>query len=134
MRRSLSAVCIGLSLLALAACKGPLTGSVTGNPQATAPIEIKDGDPVMVPGFAIVGKYVAIDSEWAQAFEYANDDDAARDQSKVSPDGQTVDGRPMTWNGPVHFYRHGPVIVVYVGSNGGILQKLSDGGGQFAGN
>ncbi len=138
MRRSTLAI-LSLSLVALAGCN--LTGSVTPpdqnvnqNPDATAPIEIRDGDAVMVPGFSIAGRYVGVDGEWIQAFEYPNEDLAITDEAKVSPDGQMVDGNQMNWNGPVHFFRHGPVIVVYVGGNEGILQKLSDGGGQFAGN
>ena len=53
----------------------------------------------------------------------------------MSTDGHSIGGNAVSWDGPVHFFRHGKVIVAYPGSNEGILAKLrADGGAQFAGN
>ena len=88
----------------------------------------------VLPGFSVMGEYIEIDGERTMVFEYSDEGAAEEDQNKVSGDGMNIDGNDVSWDGPVHFFRHGTVIVVYVGENEGILEKLrTDAGDQFAG-
>ncbi len=135
--------------LLLSACGANLQGSVTPDgdvqeeqqqgeqPQENKPtlVEYQNGDWLALPGFSVAGKVMPMDGELIVVYEYDSDEAAEADQSNVSSDGQTVSSNAMAWAGPVHFFRHGRVMVVYVGSNEGLLEKLrADGGDQFAGN
>lgn len=125
--------------LLLSACGANLQGSATPDDlqeQTAQPATIvfHDGDSLALPGFSVAGKVMSRDGELIVVYEYGSDDAAATDAAKVSVDGRTVDGNAMAWGGPVHFFRHGRVVVVYVGTHAGLLAKLSaDASGQFAG-
>lgn len=128
------------------ACGANLQGSVApdaqeqqrdGQSQKDQPstTEFSAGDSLALPGFSTAGRVIENNGELIAVFEYGNDEEAEADQAKVGGDGQSVDGNAVSWAGPVHFFRHGRVIVVYVGSDENLLEKLrADAGDQFAGN
>lgn len=133
----------------LSACGTNLSGSVSpgGEMQEeqtvveqvqenfAATVQIRDGGLLVLPGFSSIGKGMTRFGEVIAVFEYDSAEAAAADADKVGVDGQTTDGSPIAWEGPVHFYHHNRVLIVYVGSNEDFLAKLAaDGGDQFAGN
>lgn len=135
----------------LSACGANLLGSVTPDDAENsqqelqqeeqtqesqpAAAEFRAGDSLSLPGFSVAGQVMDLDGELIAIYEYDSDEAAEADQAKVSDDGQTIDGNKMAWTGPVHFFRSGRVMVVYVGNNDSLLKKLSaNGTGQFAGN
>ena len=154
MRHPLFTVLISSSLL-LYACSGQYKASVLpdgGAEQAPAvttnavavtvpppapalivPSAIREGDTVTIAGMSVGGRYLKIDDELVMIFEYKNERDAKADQAKVSQNGKMIGQRVIIWNAPVHFFRHGQVIVIYLGNTSSLLKKLSDGGRQFAG-
>lgn len=135
----------------LSACGANLQGSVTPDaqeqqqdeqqqneqPKEDRPptTEFSAGDSLALPGFSVAGRVMENNGELIAVFEYGNDEAAEADQAKIGGDGQSVGGNAVSWVGPVHFFRHGRVIVVYVGSDENLLEKLRvDAGDQFAGN
>lgn len=130
---------LAIPLVILSGCAN-LTGSVTPGEleeqrQATrTPAQIQENDPVTLNGLSIEGRFVGVDGEWMRVFEYESEEAAIADQGKISADGAMIDGNAVTWGGPVHFFRSGRVIVVYLGKTDSILKKLSESGPQFAGN
>lgn len=137
--------------LLLSACGANLLGSVTPAPEADVQeeqqqgeqppentptlVQYQNGDWLALPGFSVAGRVTPVGGELIVVYEYESDSAAETDQAKVSSDGQRVSDNAMAWAGPVHFFRHGRVMIVYVGSNEDLLAKLrADGGDQFAGN
>jgi hypothetical protein len=58
---------------------------------------------------------------------------AVQDAARVAPDGSPKTG-PRDWQGPAHFFRADRVVVLYVGSDRGVLSLLTHLlGSQFAG-
>lgn len=92
------------------------------------------GGPVAQPFFSVPGRFVRINREDVQVFEYADEAGARAGADEVSPDGGTVGGSAMMWAGPPHFYRKGLLIVLYVGEDPSVLSPLQRVlGPQFAG-
>lgn len=59
-------------------------------------------------------------------FEYERESDAAAEASRVRPDGQPGDTVRITWVATPRFYRHGTLIVLYVGCDGRLLTALQN--------
>lgn len=57
-------------------------------------------------------------------FRYTTIEQAKQDLDKVSPDGKTIDGTTMPWDGPVHVFHLSKRIVIYIGSNPNTLQTI----------
>ncbi len=86
------------------------------------------------PFFTVTGRIVNVNGEGVQVFEYPNAAMAEREAKLVSPSGSPVGTSMITWMAPPHFYRSGPVIALYVGSNGAVTKALEAAlGPQFAG-
>ena len=70
----------------------------------------------------------------AQAFQFAGEFEADAIAETVSADGSSVGTSMISWAAPPHFYKAGRLIVVYVGSEGGVINILREiTGPQFAG-
>ena len=123
----------------LSACGANLRGSTTmddlqDQPAQTTTVVFHEGDSLALPGFSVAGKVMNRNGELIVVYEYNSETASAADAAKVSTDGRSVDGNALAWNGPVHFFRHGRVTVVYVGTNADLLATLrADAGDQFAG-
>lgn len=69
-----------------------------------------------------------------QAFEYASPAAAQADAARINPDGSGTVTTLVSWVGRPHFYRTGPLLVLYVGSEGNVIGPLEAVlGQQFAG-
>lgn len=86
------------------------------------------------PFFTVQGRMIAVDGRDVQVFEYpdaASMEDAAGD---VSADGGSVGTSMIGWVEPPHFYKTARLVVLYVGTDAGVMQLLEDVlGEQFAG-
>ena len=100
---------------------------------AAADVPSPDGQEVTIPGFTVTGHLTGVAGEWVGVFEYPTVEAAEADKVKVSPDGKTVDGQPVGWTAPVHYFHHGQVIAVYMGTSDSVIQTLTQSGPQFAG-
>jgi hypothetical protein len=90
--------------------------------------------PLSQPFLSVPGRLIAVGDEQVQVFEYADERSAQADAARISPDGSKVGNTHVDWFRPVHFYRRGHVLAVYVGDRPDIktaLERLL--GPQFAG-
>ncbi|MDX1436182.1 MAG: SH3 domain-containing protein [Anaerolineales bacterium] len=98
-----------------------------------AGVEIS-GEGLVSPFFSVAEQVLIVNGEEVRVYEYAEAAQAESEAAQVSPDGSTIGSVNPTWFGPPHFYRDGQLIVLYVGSNEGIIEALDTVlGPQFAG-
>ncbi len=69
-----------------------------------------------------------------QVFEFASEVEADAVAETVSADASSVGTSMIFWVAPPHFYKAGRLIVIYVGSDSGVINILQEiMGSQFAG-
>ena len=77
---------------------------------------------------------IRIRSEDVQVFQYRDATATNAQAALISPNGTTVGTSKLQWIGPPHFYKHGTLLVLYVGNDAQVLQALESAlGRQFAG-
>lgn len=72
-------------------------------------------------GESVMGQ---LQGETYRFFRYQTIEEAKADSAKVSPDGKSIAGTRIHWEGPVHFYYKLRRIVIYVGSNPKMLDSI----------
>ena len=89
---------------------------------------------VSQPFFTVQGQLFNVDGEEIQVFEFASADEADAVALIVSADGSSAGTSLINWVAPPHFYKAGRLIVIYVGSDSGVIGALQAAmGPQFAG-
>ena len=89
---------------------------------------------VSQPFFAPQGQVLSVNGEDVQVFEFGSTEEADTVTQGISADGSSVGTSMVGWVAPPHFYRAGQLIVIYVGSNDGVISALQEAmGAQFAG-
>ena len=89
---------------------------------------------VSQPFFAPDGQVLTVNGEDVQAFEFASAEEADAVAETVSAGGSAIGTSMVTWVAPPHFYKAGKLIVLYVGCDGDVLDRLQETmGPQFAG-
>ena len=89
---------------------------------------------VSQPFFAPQGQILTVNGEDVQAFEFPSTEEANAVAETVSADGSSIGTSMVGWVAPPHFYKTGKLIVIYVGSDGGVISALQAAmGSQFAG-
>lgn len=136
---------VGLVVLAVgsAACGGL---SASNRPQhatdyasvldhlRAAGLSAEPGEEVEQPFLAVTGRMIQVRGGDVQVFSYSDPAAAAAQAARISADGATVGTANIHWIGPPHFYRHGVILVVYVGDDAQVLRALESAlGPQFAG-
>ncbi len=102
------------------------------------------GTGINQPFMNVDGRTLAVNGEQIQVYEYASVSYANKQASYITPDGTAFttvssSGTPVSaaivdWVKPPHFYKAGRLIVIYVGSNNGVIHLLVRVlGKQFAG-
>ena len=100
----------------------------------TAGATVDLGSAISQPFLSGVGRIMKVNGADVQAFEYRSPAAAEADAVRINPDGSGTATTLVTWVGPPHFYRTGPLIVLYVGSQGDVMRPLEAVlGQQFAG-
>ena len=75
-----------------------------------------------------------MDGEDVQVFEFASAEEADTVSQSISADGSSIGTSMVAWVAPPHFYKAGKLIVIYVGSDSGVISALQAAmGSQFAG-
>jgi hypothetical protein len=74
-------------------------------------------EPLATVELPLTGESVmgSIGEEEYRYFRYQTVEEALLDKVKISSDGRTIDGKEITWEGPVHIYHLAKRIVIYVG-------------------
>lgn len=84
--------------------------------------------------FSVPAVIVNAGGESIQVYQYANEAAAQADAALVDASGSSIGGSQPFWVDVPHFFRSGNLIVLYVGSDGGVLSALEALlGPQFAG-
>jgi len=139
--RKMFVVLMALLTLVLAACSTG-TGSDTGSEAGSSSGEIKGYDDLVgalrdagssvesaeeleQPFFTVKGKVIRVDGADVQVFEYSDEAAMGAEASQISPDGTSVGTSMMMWVEPPHFWAKGRLIVLYVGSDAGVIENLS---------
>ena len=89
---------------------------------------------VSQPFFAPQGQVLSVNGEDVQVFEFTSSEEADTGAQRISAGGSSIGASMVGWVAPPHFYKAGQLIVIYVGSDDGIISALQRGmGAQFAG-
>jgi hypothetical protein len=100
----------------------------------TAGATVATGDPVSQVFLSGNGRFMRVNGQDVQVFEYSSAAAADADAGRISADGSAIGTTMVTWVAPPHFYRSGPVLVLYVGSEATVIRALESVlGRQFAG-
>jgi hypothetical protein len=76
------------------------------------------------PYFSVNGQELAVNNGNVTVFEYPTAAAADSDAARVAPSGSPIGTVQISWIEPPSFYRSGPLIVLYVGSDNAVLQPL----------
>jgi hypothetical protein len=97
-------------------------------------ITVEEAGAVEQPFFPVSGKLVRIGGQDVQVFEFAEAGDADAAAASIDASGSAVGTSMVTWMATPHFYRAGPMIVLYVGDDETVLEPLTSLlGAQIAG-
>ena len=100
----------------------------------TSGATMETGDSITQPFFTAEGHTVKVNGADLQIFEYENAEAMEKEASQVAPDGGSIGTSMVNWMDTPHFYKGGRIIVLYVGSDGALLELLNKVlGPQFAG-
>lgn len=111
---------------------GDFTGLVT-NLESQGATVVEDGQ-VTQPFFDITGRSITVDGQTVQVFEYADETAMKAEAEMVSEDGSTIGTSSPSWISDPHFYESGRILVLYVGTDTNVMDKLEKAlGPQFAG-
>jgi predicted small secreted protein len=95
---------------------------------------VQRGGPIDQPFLSIPGRFLGVNGEDVQVFEYRDAEAARAEAARVSPDGGAIGTSRPFWAAPPHFYRRDRVIVLYVGEAAAVRTQLEAVlGAQFAG-
>ena len=100
----------------------------------TSGATVETGDSITQDFFTPQGHIFKVNGADLQVFEYENAEAMEKDASQVAPDGGSIGTSMVNWIDRPHFYKGGRIIVLYVGSDGALLELLNKVlGPQFAG-
>ena len=97
-------------------------------------ITVEEAGAVEQPFFPVSGKLIRIGGQDVQVFEFADAAEADAAANSIDADGSAIGTSMVTWVATPHFYRAGPMIVLYVGDDEMVLEPLTSLlGAQIAG-
>ena len=89
-------------------------------------VEVATAGTVSQPFFEPTGWRILADGRSLQVYQYPATGNAREAASTISPDGNTIGETTVDWIGPPHWYQHGRLLVLYVGSDPNLRQVLED--------
>jgi hypothetical protein len=91
-------------------------------------------DTLSQPFFEVDATIVTLTTGEMQVYEFADEQAAQDAAAQVAPDGASIGTTSMMWMASPHFYRSGPLIIIYLGFDEDTASTLSTMlGEQFAG-
>ena len=78
-----------------------------------------------VPVFGVPARMIRLDQAAVQVYEYIDVEARIAISKTISPDGEAVDGIAIVWPDRPKFWATGRLIVVYTGTDGGVILLLS---------
>lgn len=96
--------------------------------------QVRPGAKIEQPFFAVPGRFLGVNGEDVQVFEYPDVASARAAAAQISPDGGTIGTAKPFWAAPPHFYLRDRVLVLYTGDAARVRDALEAVlGPQFAG-
>lgn len=80
--------------------------------------------PASFPFFSAPALRLTVNGDDLHVFEYPNKTLATTEASKVAPAGTPIGTTQVTWVSPPRFYSRDTIIVLYVGSEAGVIRAL----------
>ncbi len=77
-----------------------------------------------VPAFGVPTRMLQVNQAVVQVYEYVNVEERIAISKAISPDGKAVDGTAIVWPDRPKFWATGRLIVVYTGTDGGVILLL----------
>lgn len=111
---------------AIAKGKELLTSLASFDQLRSLGMKVVPGEEISQPFFPVKGKKVKLNNVETQFFEFASAEEAEKYASQISADGRKVGAVPVKVAGDPHFFRSGQVIVLYVGDDNLIKNKLKE--------
>lgn len=74
--------------------------------------------------FSVNGRTARIDGADVQVFEYADEASRLAESSLIAPDGGSIGTTMVTWVDQPTFWAKGRLIVLYVGREASVIEKL----------
>lgn len=90
----------------------------------TSGLEPRQVDRIKSTFFMVPATVYAIRGGELQVYEYPTEERAAREAAQVSADGSSIGTSKALWIAPPHFFRAGALLVLYLGSDGQVLEIL----------
>lgn len=115
------------------AAESPVAPRAVTSVDALAAVLRAEGASVVVEGsvpresypfFTIVGVQLSVIGQGVTAFAYPTTAEAAATAASISKDGSTVGTSNILWVAPPRLYRKDAVIVLYVGTESGVISLL----------
>jgi hypothetical protein len=134
-------ILVGIMALILSACSGAESdrGALQSAEDVAAGLQDQGLDASVAEQletdlFSVPAAIVNAGGESIQVYEYANEATAQADAALVDASGSSIGGSQPFWVDMPHFFSSGNLIVLYVGSDGGVLSALEALlGSQYAG-
>jgi hypothetical protein len=127
--RTIGLACILLILLA--ACQPPVEDGFASTQSLTAALRqagatVEDTGRVAPTEFdARAARTLRVNQGLVYVYEYAGEDEAQAIATRLAPDALSLSGTPLPWEGRVSAWRAGRILVVYPGTDGGLVLLLS---------
>lgn len=118
-------------VLLMAACRPPVQdGFASSQSLITALREagagVEETAIAAPPGFnARATQTLQVDQGLVYVYEYADVEEAEAAAARLAPDGLSLSGTPLPWEGRVSAWQAGQILVVYPGTEGGLVLLLS---------
>ncbi len=118
-------------LILLSACQPRVEDGVASTQSLTAALRqagatVEDSAIVAPAGFdARAARTFQVNQGRVYVYEYAGADEAQAVAARLAPDGLSLSGTPLPWEGRVSAWRAGKILVVYPGTDGGLVLLLS---------
>ena len=114
------------------ACAAPSTGTtapmdynVLLEDLRQAGAQVEPAGPVEQSFFSVGGRFLRVDGQDIQVFEYPDVASRQTESDQISPDGSAVGTTMITWVDRPNFWARGLVIVLYVGQDAAVIEMLS---------
>jgi ketosteroid isomerase-like protein len=116
------------------AATSELTARTLASKLRAGGLVVKERPPVEQPFFEPHAQVLVIGDDELQVFEFPTATAAQEAAASVEPDGATIGTSSMHWMAPPHFYRHGRLVVLHLGSSPAVADALGKAlGAPFAG-
>lgn len=112
----------------------PATADALAAALRKAGARVKFEQQIRQPFFAVPATILEVDGEGVQVYAFGDAGAARQAAARVSSDGRRIGTSSPFWIGPPHFFLRSNLLVLYLGDDGRLLQRLQDAlGPQFAG-